>query len=558
MTRMRVRNIWMVSREYGELAGAGGVKDVAQQLAETLARWSGRKVRVVLPRYGFIQPREEGFAPLMDPHNDERPLQFDVDMNYPMQDRRETCRVWTRRINRVEVYLVEADRFIEKKGVYTYTAEDHGPDAWRRRGMGHYDYFAMNVLLQKSALELMVLLAEKPDVIHCHDGHTALVPALINCGYGWRSYFRQTGCLVTVHNGGVGYHQEVADLPFAHAITGLPWQEITTSRLDGKFDPFLSAGNYAILNTVSENYARELQYTDDDRLTDWLGHTLFKRGVVLEGVTNGISPSRFNPADPETSGIAASFDPADPNDGLEGKKACKKELLRMLASGQTTVLGAQQFGTVAEQEQMVLFTFIGRLSEQKGVDILLAAMRGFLRRHQNAQLVMLGSGTELLEAGVRSLIDGSDLGARVCFLRGYSPKLANIIYAAGDFFVIPSRYEPCGLTDFIAQLFGNIPVVHQVGGLVKVMDGATGLGYQGATPKRLRKSLERAMELYGDPAALREMQYQAVQRITQQYTWQVVMHKYLQLYQRAQREKLAKRLKTEEGTRSSTSTGESR
>ena len=156
-----IKNIWMISREYGDLAGAGGVKDVAQQLAEALARWSGRKVRMVLPMYGSIDPEKHGFTLLADPGQPEQALEFMIDLNYDMQERREFCRVWTKRQNRVDLYLIAADRFREKYGVYTYTEQDVQLTSQHQRGLGHIDYFAMNILLQKSSLELMVLLGER-------------------------------------------------------------------------------------------------------------------------------------------------------------------------------------------------------------------------------------------------------------------------------------------------------------------------------------------------------------------------------------------------------------
>ena len=528
-----IKNIWMISREYGDLAGAGGVKDVAQQLAEALARWSGRKVRMVLPMYGSIDPAKHGFTLLADPGQPEQALEFMIDLNYDMQERRELCRVWTKRQNRVDLYLIAADRFREKYGVYTYTEQDVKVASQHQRGLGHIDYFAMNVLLQKSSLELMVLLGERPDIIHCHDGHTALIPALITECQGWRSYFRETGCVVTIHNAGLGYHQEVADLLFAQAITGLPWRDITASLLAGKFDPFISAGRHAVVNTVSENYARELRETDSDRLTEWLGHSLIQQGVVLEGITNGISPAQFNPAEPEGVGIAAAFNPADGADDLAGKKICKDHLHQLIGA-KSEDLQVGQFGTIQQQPTWPLFTFIGRLSEQKGVDILVAAMTSFLRTDVQSQLVILGSGADDLEKQIIALVKDETLAGRVCFLRGYNPQLANMIYAAGDFFVIPSRYEPCGLTDYIAQLFGNLPIVHHVGGLVKVVDEQTGFAYHQNSPAALVDSLRRARQTYDRPDVLRRMQRDAVVRITKNFTWEAVMHEYLKLYKRAQ------------------------
>jgi starch synthase len=535
-----IQNIWMLSREYGDLAGAGGVKDVVRQLAESLAGDGSRRVSVVIPMYGFVNPKDHNLTPLQDPLQSTQQLQFQVDMDYGLKERREECRVWGGSVGKVFLYLIEADRFLEKKSVYTYTEKDAVEQEWKQSGMGHYDYFAMNVLLQKSSLELMVILGEKPDVIHCHDGHTALVPALIHECQGWRGYFRDTGCLVTIHNAGTGYHQEVADLPFAHGVTGLSWRSIGNNRLDGKFDPFLAAGQFALLNTVSENYARELQETDEDLRTDWLGHTLLQRGITIEGITNGICPDFFSPVRGETLGIPASYDPASSDRELQGKRECKKHLLQLLAMDSGTI-GLETFGCLQGDTMQPLFTFIGRLSEQKGVDHFLEAIERLFTEHQQGQAVILGTGSAFLEAGILSLAAKKGLQGRICFLRGYSPEIANLVYAAGDFFIIPSRYEPCGLTDYIAQLFGAVPVVHHVGGLVKVRDGETGISYSGGTVDALLEALQRALTLYEKKAELRSMQRQAVELILEKYTWEVVTKQYVELYKKAKNQRTIER-----------------
>ena len=525
-----IRKIWMLSREYGEIAGAGGVKDVCKQLAQSFVARKTCDVRVVLPLYGFIDPEKLGCSMLQDTLV-QRPLEFPIDMHYAMKERWERVRVWTCTIAGVVLYLLDSRRFREKRDVYTYTSYEESTDGWKHAGSGHYDYFAMNVLLQKAALELMILLDEHPDVIHCHDGHTAIVPALINECPGYRSYFRWTGCLVTLHNAGIGYHQEVADLPFAHAITGLPWYLIESNCLNAAFDPILAASHYALLNTVSENYARELQKTDNDRLTGWIGHLLADRGVRIEGVTNGIDPADFNPSFPEQAGIAGAFDPADPGDALAGKRLCKMSLVAAIRTGKLPD-GLEIVGSLKENEKIPIFTFIGRLSRQKGVDILITTLMTFMQRHPDCQALFLGSGDKMEEQRIRSLVAMEELTGRICFLRGYSPRVANQVYAAGDFFVIPSRYEPCGLTDYIAQLFGNIPVVHHVGGLVKVVDGKTGISYRGG-PAELEAALERAIALFTAPAEMRRMQQEAVMRIREKHTWDQVMQAYQQLYEKA-------------------------
>ncbi len=532
-----IKNIWMLTREYDGLAGAGGVKDMVKQLAVSLARWNGRAVRVVLPLYGFMAVEELGFAPLADPAGPQELLEYAVTMNYTDVDREETIRVWQKKIDKVTVYLLESERFREKADVYTYTSVEEGREGWKKQGSGHFDYFAMNILLQKGALALIQLLGEHPDVIHCHDGHTAVTPVMIREIDGFRQYFRTTATIVTIHNAGIGYHQEVGDLPFAGAITGLTRKNIHQNRLGDSFDPFIAAGRYAILNTVSENYARELQETRDDRLTGWLGHRLFEMGVVLEGVTNGIDPEDYDPRRPERCGIAAAFDPSS-DEELTGKKNCKAALLQKL-SGNEILSGVWQFGTLDPDPEKPLFTFIGRLSDQKGVDVLIGSIRFLLQQQKDFSMLALGTGGTWEETQMIDLTERRANKGRVCYLRGFNPVMANQVYAAGDFFLIPSRYEPCGLTDYIAQLFGNIPIVHYVGGLVKVVDGSTGFTYVNDTRDDLVEAVQRAMECNRNPGCVRRMQRDAVMNIRQNHTWDKVMKRYLHLYRKARRQVLS-------------------
>jgi starch synthase len=530
-----IRNIWMVTREYGDLAGAGGVKDVAAQLSQSLAVWTGRRVHVVMPCYGFLDPEARGFIPLHLSGEKDIPSSFEVDMNYAGEERREVIQVWYARVARVHIYLLDSPRFREKRSVYTYTAIEQEIDPLKRQGEGHYDYFAMNLLLQKGVVQLMLLLDERPDIIHCHDGHTAVLPALIQETPWLRSYFRNTGFLVTVHNAGLGYHQEVADLPFARAMTGLPYRVIMASRLGGSFDPLVNASMYALLNTVSENYARELQESDDDAQTGWLGHRLRDLGKMLEGVTNGIDPQVFDPRRGKDLGLAAPFDPLSDQE-MRGKQLCKDSLIKELAE-ETSALQIKKYGFLESNRQCPLFTFIGRLSIQKGVDILYQAVLEMVQRKMDFQLVILGSGTADMEERLISLAEREESRGSICFLSGYDLQLANKVYSSGDFFLVPSRYEPCGLTDFIAQLFGNLPIVHHVGGLIKVEDEFTGFAYTGNSAASLLEAISRAIKTWDEPALIREMQKHAVQRIAERYTWKVVKNHYLKLYKKALAEK---------------------
>jgi starch synthase len=139
-----------------------------------------------------------------------------------------------------------------------------------------------------------------------------------------------------------------------------------------------------------------------------------------------------------------------------------------------------------------------------------------------------------LEEQIEAMAADEKSGGRICFLKGYDQALAARMYASGDFFLIPSLYEPCGLTDYIAQLFGNLPVVHHVGGLVKVIDGETGFAYQDHTPEALAAAMRQALHLYRhDCGRIGTMQRAAVERIRSHHTWRQAVQEYSALYRQA-------------------------
>ncbi|MFH1019435.1 MAG: glycosyltransferase, partial [Pseudomonadota bacterium] len=153
---------------------------------------------------------------------------------------------------------------------------------------------------------------------------------------------------------------------------------------------------------------------------------------------------------------------------------------------------------------------------------------------QNFQVLIQGSGSKEIETALAGLAATPKNQGRICLLRGYDQQLANRIYAAGDFFLIPSRYEPCGLTDYIAQLYGNLPIVHHIGGLVKVQDGKTGFSYPEHTSAALTDAMRTALQTFRrNPEKIKAMQQAAVKTIHDTYTWDKVLAHYLSLYREA-------------------------
>ena len=277
------------------------------------------------------------------------------------------------------------------------------------------------------------------------------------------------------------------------------------------------AGRYARLVTVSEQYAKELLAEHDQEMSGGLGKALREQGIPLAGITNGIDPAPWDPRFPERSGIPFRFDPSS-ND-LEGKRKSRQAL-------------ADRTGSSPEGP---LYAFVGRLTGQKGVDVLFHALEALLKTGGDRRFIVLGTGEKEKEAMMAWLAAEPGSSGRLVFLPRYDPSLASLIYAASDFFLVPSTYEPCGLTDFIAQLMGSIPVVHHVGGLVKVRDGETGFSYVEQNHQALAAAVERATRLWvQEPNLLQAIRRTAFEEIFSLHTWdRVLADSYLPFYRSA-------------------------
>jgi starch synthase len=502
-----VPSVWHVTREYAGFAEAGGVKDVVRGLAEAHVRAGGRAT-VVMPLYGFMS-REVAAGPTA--------ARFTLSL--PDQDREnalfhEPVHVIAAEREGVRLLLVGSPRYAALRDVYTYTAADETENHWRKKGTGHWDSHQLNLILQRAALESALSLGEVPDVFHCHDGHTSFLPAILREDTRFAGPLRASSAVVTIHNAGKGYHQEVWDPAFAGLLTGLPSGIVAQGLLNGSTDPFLVAGRYARLVTVSEQYAKELLAEHDQEMSGGLGKALREQGIALAGITNGIDPAPWDPRLPERSGIPFRFDPSS-ND-LEGKKKSRKAL-------------AARTGPSSEGP---LYAFVGRLTGQKGVDVLFHALETLLKTGEDRRFIVLGTGEKEKEAMMGWLAAQPGNGGRFVFLPRYDPSLASLIYAASDFFLVPSTYEPCGLTDFIAQLMGSIPVVHRVGGLVKIRDGETGFSYVEQNHEALAAAVDRTTRLWiGDPDLLQAIRRTAFEEIFSLHTWdRVLADSYLPLY----------------------------
>jgi starch synthase len=508
------KTVWHVAREYAGIAEAGGVKDMVRGLAEAQAR-SGIDVTVVLPLYGFARERlVSGSHPV-------------ASFSVPLPD----LETWSRRedepvtvreapAGQVRLLLVDSPRFAAKRDVYTWTAEDERENQHKRKGTGHWDVHHLNLLLQRGALEAAVALGEPPAVFHCHDGHAAFLPAIAREDEGIAPRLRASGMVVTLHNAGTGYHQEIWDPRVAGLLTGLDEAVIAKGLLNGTADPFLLSSLYARINTVSEDYAAELIAERESELAGGLGRAYRERGVPLIGITNGVDGDAWDPRHPERTGLPSGFDPGEGD--LEGKRRCRQ-----------TLVARRGPRAALEHPDQPLFAFVGRLTAQKGVDVLQASIRMLARDGDCPPFVVLGTGETAAEGSLHAL--ERDLGGRFAFVAAWDPSLADLIYAAADYLVLPSVYEPCGLADFHGQVVGAVPLVHAVGGLRKVRDGETGFAYGNQDPSTLAAAMRRCVRIHREePAKLDAIRRRAFREIFERHTWERVHREgYLPLYRAA-------------------------
>jgi len=447
--------ILFVASEVAPFSKTGGLGDVAAALPEALAE-RGHEVAVVTPRYGSIDPTARGLA-LLD---------------LAVHARGETAGLYRGGSGRAKVYLVEHDRYYGgRAGIYGEHGRDYGDNAQR---------FAF---LMRAALALPRALGLAPDVVHLHDWQTALGAWMLRHELTGEAWARRARTVYTIHNlayQGVFQKDRVAAL-------GLPWAVFRYEAMEF-YDQlnFMKAGLVFAdaLTTVSPNHAREILTPEHGCGLDGL---LRHRRHDLTGILNGIDAVEWDPArDPH---LDAPFDARD----LSGKALCKQALQRELG--------------LPVRSGVPLVAMVGRLAEEKGIDLVAASLRDILGL--DAQLVILGSGrADYEELFLRAAREGAD---RLAVRIGFDERLAHRIVAGADVFLMPSRFEPCGLSQMHALRYGTVPVVRAVGGLedtVEDFDGfrsGTGFKFRPYSPSAMMTALRRALDVRRDERAWREL-----------------------------------------------------
>jgi starch synthase len=473
-----------VAAEVFPLVKTGGLADVAGALPLALAR-AGADVRLLLP----------GLPAIADAVQQRRTV---CEIGPVFGAARVSLTLGTLPGNGVPAYLVEAPFLYNRRG---------GPyqDADGREWPDNLQRFA---LLGWAGAHLAAgeLDADwQPDVLHAHDWHAAMACAYLHA----HPAATNAATVFTVHN--LAYQGLFAQGDFG--LLGVPQRYMASSALEyhGQLS-FMKAGlKFADrITTVSPTYAREIVTPEYGAGLDGV---IRGRAADLSGILNGVDPEVWNP----------ERDPALPQpygaERLHGKRECKAALQRELG--------------LAVEPDTPLFAVIARLTAQKGLDLLLGALPALVRR--GTQWMVVGTGEPALEAALREAERAHP--GRVAVRIAYDEQLAHRLVAGADAIVVPSRFEPCGLTQLYGLRYGTLPVVRRVGGLadtvvdandVHLRDGSgTGFVFEAATPVALEHAVERAVALYRQPEAWQRVMRQAM---AQDFSWDHAARDYLALY----------------------------
>lgn len=476
--------ILVVASEVAPFAKTGGLADVTGSLPKEIKR-IGHDVRIIIPYYKAVE--KGGFAVRKGRKNVE------VELGGAMHKGllRQTS------LADIPVYLLENKEFFNRDFLYGTPSGDYPDNA------GRFAFFCRGVL------DILKKMDFRPDVIHCHDWQTALIPILMKNEFNKESFFEKTAVLFTIHN--LAY-QGLFPLE-ALAEMGLDSSYFTMERLEYYGMVNLMKGGILaadLINTVSTTYCTEMQTPEHGCGLDGV---LQMRRDDLSGILNGLDYTEWDPATDRH--IVKNYSSSAP----AGKAANKKELQKLLG--------------LEQKKDIPLLGMVSRLTEQKGVDLLAELLPHF--EAENLQLVVLGTGDERY---IKLLQDFQRHGAKNVSLNiGFKPELSPMIYAGSDMFLMPSRYEPCGLGQLIALRYGAVPVVRKTGGLTDTIydfrDGTeepNGFNFEEYTAEAFWDAVLRAVNVFRDKAAWGKI----VRRgMSGDFSWQRSAEKYEELYLRA-------------------------
>ncbi|MBN1299644.1 MAG: glycogen synthase GlgA [Melioribacteraceae bacterium] len=454
--------ILFVTSEVVPFIKTGGLADVSSALPQKLQEL-GHQVRIVVPKYGAIDERKYKIHEVVR----LKDLSTTIGKKEAVFSLRSSFLVGTK--TRVQIYFLDNQEYFGNR---------HSLYADPLTGEDFKDNDERFILLARSVFELVVKLGWVPDIIHCNDWQCGLIPAYLQNEYKDQPLFQSVKTLFTIHN--LSYQGEFPKSSFAKA--GLSEEVIKKDKLVHKNKMnFMKIGlQYAdYINTVSETYAKEI--CKEDEFGFGLQDILKKRKNTIYGIVNGIDSLIWNPE--KDKKIAKRYSAKN----LEDKSANKKAL-------------AENFGFEFKPDTPII-GMISRLDDNKGFDLLQKAFKDLMKL--NMHLVLLGTGNRKYHKFFEeALVKYKDKFS--CYL-GFDDELAHLIEAGSDLFLMPSKYEPCGLNQMYSLMYGTVPVVRETGGLADTVvryNEKTGEGngflFKKYDAEEMIKEIKRALQIFSE------------------------------------------------------------
>lgn len=473
-------DITYVSSEVVPFARTGGLSDVAGALPKSLQEL-GHKVYLFMPLYKKIKQGPFKLSPTK------------FNLSIPMGNKISPGQVYSTILpdTRIPVYFIENKDYYDREGLYQdpATGKDYKDNCER------FSFFS------RAVLETLQVLGIKPDIIHCNDWQSALVPTYLKTLYKDNNSFRGTASLFTIHNLSYQGLFPKEDMP----LTGLDWSYFNWKQLEfyGKIN-LLKAGIVFsdIITTVSRKYAEEIQTAE---FGVGLDGVLRERTADLYGVPNGTDYSVWNPEKDKL--IPANYSLKN----LKGKKACKQHLQRKLK---------------LPQSDAPIIGMIGRVASQKGLDLVMECWDELMK--EDVKFVLLGTGEPNVEQALKSA--AARYPGKASINISFDNQLSHEIEAGADMFLMPSKFEPCGLNQLYSLKYGTVPIVRRTGGLADTIDSSVGFSFQSYSSKEMLETIKKALKLYRDQSKWLELMKKGM---LQDWSWERSAKEYSTLYQKA-------------------------
>jgi starch synthase len=480
----------MAFSEVAPYAKTGGLADVGGALPDALSAL-GCRVSLVMPFYNRFAEGLTAEAPLLE------------DVPVPLGSQVMTADVYRIKLSQaVDIYFVRRDEFFDRTYLYGTPKGDYFDNFYR------FTYFCRAVLALCPAVQF------QPDVVHCHDWQCGLIPAYLRLLYGKENYWAQTASMFTIHN--IAFQGQFSGELFPE--TGLPKSFFGVDGIE-----FWGAMNFMkaavvcadVVTTVSPRYSEEIQ---TEEYGYGLENVLKAHRHKLHGIMNGVDYETWNPKNDPF--IAANYSRGN----LDGKRICKLDLLREAKLPERLM-------------NRPLLGLISRLADQKGFDLLAAVMDKLVA--EDLGLVVLGRGEERYHNLLTEL--AKRYPGKIAIRLDFDECLAHKIEAGADIFLMPSRYEPCGLNQMYSLRYGTVPVVRATGGLydsISSFDPTLGEGvgfrFNRYEPSAFWQAIKTALDLFYETATWQQIMMNGM---AEDFSWQSSARQYMELYRQVVNER---------------------